>query len=260
MKTVWLSRPTRNTPNNENWRIPAASWLNYQRARLKLRLSMEQNRQLCTPTSICLIDMGTALNSINATFIKSQLSSSVERRCTPVLRKANKQLLPFMGTILTHVPTEEPCVWTLYSIVDNLGIDTVLGAFLIDRYIQKVLSGDRKLVQWHSTPKIIINSPSVSWPSLETAKEQEEPDFSMSAPFDVSKRVPIASDVQQAAKARTSLYRLVNTTNICLEETFHERELSPLTASLPLFTNDRFITFSAFYTIRQQYLINEKQF
>lgn len=122
-----------------------------------------------------------------------------------------------METILIHVHIDTLCVPAWLGIVDYSATDLVLGTYFISCHIQAIIPEEHNVVSRHSAPFAIIKLPNALVSSLEKTIRNTESESNLSAPVNVSGKVPVAPFTQYLVQASTSMHVLLIITPIRAE-------------------------------------------
>lgn len=94
----------------------------------------------------CLLDIGAGLDLINNASLKKEWQTDIKRQQFPGLRTATKEPIILDGTILLIVKIGELKVRIRSENVENVVVNTLLGASFIDRYIRGIFLSKIKVL------------------------------------------------------------------------------------------------------------------
>lgn len=133
----------------------------------KAAIDMRINSKLFLPHT-CHLDTGAGPNHVNKAAPKREWLSSFMTPLLPCLRTATKNSISLAGNTLLIMKICYSKVQIWFGIVDSLPIVILSGTVFIDRYMQGILHGARRVVPWHLPPIELVsrNSPATVQPHL----------------------------------------------------------------------------------------------
>lgn len=104
----------------------------------------------------CILDIKTGSNVISRDVMPAHWQPEMVESTTKLLHSASKDPLKILGQITLHLRNGNRSKITLFSVVDKLTIDVLLGTTPIGEHIIAILRDERKLTVRDSNPVACI--------------------------------------------------------------------------------------------------------